>query len=375
MNGTATVLPGKVTLGKQTSKTKKNSKANKALFLSRQTLIKMDVGFLVLIIVLGSGIGYAQAYSDKIYPKITIADIKVGGMTVDEAKSSLKEKVQELNEQGTTIIYNATNTRADQTFKPKLDEMGISYDVDGTIAEAFEYGRGGNVFSRLKDNLELTVINQQIDLEPQIDEEKFNQYLDGVAKKVEILARDKRVQDGTNQILDEGQDGLEIEKEALSDQIREIVVLGTASASIELPIKVVEKKTVTIYPHAQPGRYPGRYIDINLSEQTLYAFEGSTLVNQFLISSGRSGYATPTGEYSVWDKTRSQLMDGPDYYLPNVPWISWFNGEISIHGTYWHNNFGTPMSHGCINASIPDAEWVYNWDEVGTPVYVHYSEN
>ena len=104
----------------------------------------------------------------------------------------------------------------------------------------------------------------------------------------------------------------------------------------------------------------------------LHGFDGNTLANQFLISSGKRGYATPTSEFNIWGKTRSQLMDGPDYYLPNVPWISWVVGEIAIHGTYWHSNFGTPMSHGCINASIPDAEWVYNFADIGTPVYVHY---
>jgi lipoprotein-anchoring transpeptidase ErfK/SrfK len=115
-----------------------------------------------------------------------------------------------------------------------------------------------------------------------------------------------------------------------------------------------------------------RWIDINLSEQTLSAFEGSDIVNTFSISSGRSGYPTVTGEFSIWVKVRIQTMSGPGYHLENVPWVMYFYGDYGIHGTWWHNNFGTPMSAGCVNMSIPDAQWMYQWASVGTVVVVHY---
>ena len=63
---------------------------------------------------------------------------------------------------------------------------------------------------------------------------------------------------------------------------------------------------------------------------------------------------------------------GADYYnLPGVPWVMYFAGANAIHGTYWHHNFGTPMSHGCINLTIDDAKWFYDWAEIGTPVILH----
>lgn len=200
---------------------------------------------------------------------------------------------------------------------------------------------------------------------------KVADFTGAIALKIEIPKIDREVMDGTGEVLNEGQDGRGVDAGRLTNEIRTRALAGTPGAAIAVATYPIPKGEIVKNPHAQPGRYAGRYIDINLSEQTLYAFEDSKLVNQFLISSGKSGYATPTGEYSVWGKTRAQTMDGPGYFLPNVEWISWFNGEISIHGTYWHNNFGTPMSHGCINASIENAEWIYNWDEVGTPVYVH----
>lgn len=162
-------------------------------------------------------------------------------------------------------------------------------------------------------------------------------------------------------------DGRSVDTNNLTNQINEALTQGLPNRTIALVTSVI--------PHganAQAGRFPGRYIDINLSEQTLSAFEGYNLINQFLVSTGRRGYATPTGEFHVYGKDRSARMHGPGYYLPNVPYISWWSGDYSIHGTYWHHNFGHPMSHGCINASISDAEWIYNWDDIGTPVYVHY---
>jgi lipoprotein-anchoring transpeptidase ErfK/SrfK len=116
----------------------------------------------------------------------------------------------------------------------------------------------------------------------------------------------------------------------------------------------------------------GRWIDVNLSEQQIYAYEGDLLVNSFIVSTGLPDTPTVTGEYRIYTKVPIQDMSGPGYYLPDVPWVMYFYDEYGFHGTYWHNNFGTPMSRGCVNLRIEDAEWLYNWASVGTRVSVHY---
>lgn len=123
---------------------------------------------------------------------------------------------------------------------------------------------------------------------------------------------------------------------------------------------------------AAPAPVAGRWIDINLSAQRLTAYQGQTAVFSTLISSGVAGRRTPTGRFAVRTKIPSQRMVGPGYNLPGVPWVMYFVGANAIHGTYWHNNFGRPMSHGCVNMRIPDAQWLYNWASIGTPVVVHY---
>lgn len=115
-----------------------------------------------------------------------------------------------------------------------------------------------------------------------------------------------------------------------------------------------------------------RWIDVNLSEQRLYAFEGDTLVASFLVSTGLSPFTTVTGQYYIYIKLTSTDMAGDGYYLPDVPYTMYFYKGYGIHGTYWHNNFGSPMSHGCVNMYTPDAEWLFYWASVGTLVNVHY---
>ncbi|MBI4788928.1 MAG: LysM peptidoglycan-binding domain-containing protein [Chloroflexi bacterium] len=124
-----------------------------------------------------------------------------------------------------------------------------------------------------------------------------------------------------------------------------------------------------------PAPTTGKWIDINISTQTITAFEGTTALKSVLVSTGLAWTPTPIGRYKVYLKVASQTMRGGSgasyYYLPGVPSVMYFTGAYAIHGTYWHRNFGKPMSHGCVNLTIEDAKWFYNWAEIGTPVVTH----
>lgn len=114
-----------------------------------------------------------------------------------------------------------------------------------------------------------------------------------------------------------------------------------------------------------------RWIDIDLSSQRAYAYVGDEMAKGFLVSTGTWQHPTVTGVFRVYVKYRAADMSGPGYYLPDVPYVMYFYEDYGLHGTYWHNNFGTPMSHGCINFSTPDAAWVYNFSSIGTVVNIH----
>ena len=89
------------------------------------------------------------------------------------------------------------------------------------------------------------------------------------------------------------------------------------------------------------------------------------------MSTGTWQYPTVTGQYRVYVKYRYADMAGPGYYLADVPNVMYFYKGYGLHGTYWHNNFGTPMSHGCVNLTIPDSQWLFDFASVGTLVNVH----
>jgi len=114
------------------------------------------------------------------------------------------------------------------------------------------------------------------------------------------------------------------------------------------------------------------WIDVDLSQQMLYAYEGNVIVRSFLVSTGVAAFPTVLGQYNIYMKFEYTDMSGPGYYLPDVPYTMYFYRGYGIHGTYWHNNFGTPMSHGCVNMYTPDAQWLFYWAPMGTLVNVHY---
>jgi lipoprotein-anchoring transpeptidase ErfK/SrfK len=114
----------------------------------------------------------------------------------------------------------------------------------------------------------------------------------------------------------------------------------------------------------------GKQIITILSKQTVYAYENGQLIKSFLISSGLASFPTVTGNYTIERKYPTDDMSGPGYYIEDVPWVMYFHRGYSFHGTTWHNNFGTPMSHGCLNMTVDDASWLYEWSPIGTLVQV-----
>ncbi len=115
----------------------------------------------------------------------------------------------------------------------------------------------------------------------------------------------------------------------------------------------------------------GKWIEVNLSTQTCIAWQGQTPVRRMVISSGVAPYYTVTGSYRIYVKLTSTVMSGPGYYLPGVPHTMYFYRGYALHGAYWHNNFGTPMSHGCVNLRLADAAWLFNWADPQMPAGSH----
>ena len=136
----------------------------------------------------------------------------------------------------------------------------------------------------------------------------------------------------------------------------------------EVDLSQKEPVTKVLGEEAASGE---KHIYVDLTDQTLTAYQGNTLFMKAPVSTGK-WHPTPNGDFTIWEKLRATRMtggEGSDYYnLPNVPYVMFFSGPsapagagFSLHGAYWHDNFGHPMSHGCVNMRTVDAKKLYDW--------------
>ena len=119
----------------------------------------------------------------------------------------------------------------------------------------------------------------------------------------------------------------------------------------------------------------GRAVVVSLSQQALWAYEDGVVVRSTYVSTGKEKFRTPAGLFTVNSKLSEQdmagVIGGESYNVPKVPDVMYFtNRGHALHGTYWHENFGVPMSHGCINLPMDVAEWMFRWAPEGTPVTI-----
>lgn len=151
---------------------------------------------------------------------------------------------------------------------------------------------------------------------------------------------------------------------------------GRKIAPPKVDLALVKVETSVLGVSVSDGK---KHIYVDLSTQTLYGYQGTNQIIKVLISSGKWG-RTPTGNFNIWTKlpvTRMAGGQGADAYdLPNVQWVMYFHNDFGFHTAYWHNNFGHPMSHGCVNMRLIDAKALYSWadgpiaKQLGTAVSV-----
>jgi lipoprotein-anchoring transpeptidase ErfK/SrfK len=141
----------------------------------------------------------------------------------------------------------------------------------------------------------------------------------------------------------------------------------------------VRRDEVRVARHAKrPSGVPAnaKWIHVDLSEQTLVAYEGDEPVYATVISSGKEGYEPPTGLFKVEQKYISTTMNATDpidgfYEVEEVPWTLYYHGGYALHGAYWHTDFGKVRSHGCTNIAPVDARWLYYWTDPEVPPAWH----
>ncbi len=237
----------------------------------------------------------------------------------------------------------------------------ISINGDIITPSANDIGSWINVDVNPKNGKVSTSVNQA----------NINAYLSRIAYRYTKPTKDQLVlagADGTTTVIQPGQDGIGILNQAAVAHSISGQVLQAKGISATISVHVTPYGTITT------DTYP-KWIEVNVVTKKMYVYENANLVNSFLVSAGKPSTPTPLGMYKIFSKYAVQTMIGADYVQPNVPWINYFKaGGYAIHGNYWRPSdwFGNiNSSHGCVGLQVSDAEWVYNWAPIGTPIIIH----
>jgi lipoprotein-anchoring transpeptidase ErfK/SrfK len=208
-----------------------------------------------------------------------------------------------------------------------------------------------------------------------IDKAKVKSYVQSVGQQISSVPQDRKVvkdkKTGKTVVLQEGSDGTQLADEAgLTEKIVQ-ALLDQQNVTLNMSITTAKAETVNLEGY-------DKWIEIDLSEQRVTAYESATPVASYIVATGLDGFDTPVGEYAIWLRVRKQTMQGGSkadssyYNIPNVEWVSYFYQDYALHGAWWRKKFGAPASHGCVNMTNADAQWIYNWAPLGTKVIVHY---
>lgn len=221
-------------------------------------------------------------------------------------------------------------------------------------------------------DLEMTVLNQKLTL----SDNSISDYLNNtVAKSFNVKGAKREISTVDNQVISEGREGKQIDITQSQANIKKAIENNDKIAQVVVTSSPIEEEYVS--PDYNLGKYPGKYIEVNLSEQMLYTIEGNTLINSYRVSTGKWSMPTPEGEYSINDKNARAYSSKYDLYMPY--WMAFIGSEYGIHELpEWADgtkegeaHLGTPVSHGCVRLGRGSAQSVYDWAEIGTPVYIH----
>ncbi|MFA5583533.1 MAG: peptidoglycan binding domain-containing protein [Bacteriovoracaceae bacterium] len=292
---------------------------------------------------------------------------------------------QELIKAATYFEHRVLEVRTDEIL-PEIYDEGTKELADKTgriAAKQIVLDHEGKKFYPMSQNIIEWISffkKDNLNWELGIDQLKIKAYLAVLGREINVWPQDKivRVENGVKEtITQEGIEGLVIDEGSLAATLADKLADERINAIfLTIPMKVAPystKRDEVVVANWE------KYIDLNLSTQTLVAYEkGGIEKGRWLVATGKPGYATPVGTWLVHGKSSWIRMAGgwgtSEYYnVYPVKWVTWFKGGgYAIHDAYWRSSFGYTGSHGCVNMPDDGAIFIYNWADIGTPVTVHY---
>lgn len=453
-----------------------------------------------LLIILGAAGGsFVYAYSDTYYPGVQVEGVSLSGLSKDEGKRLVQERADTYAKHSIVLAVSDlskprledTNRYPDIEMKTTAKELGLSYQTEKAVQEAWSVGHTSSAKEWVSSVAQTLLKRRAVTLPYAINAETINTYIhtqvrpnistpkpatiaiDGDAvtvkdpleglevdeaklsqmlvsemnhadeaetsylrvpvtqlfspvtrkvvqplaeqldqlgnKAVTLTAGDQSVKAKRSQVLqlfttvqdDKGKVDLAVSNEgmykllketklnldqkksheALSKSMVELLDAqqkGSAAAGVKVALTVKPGSSKEVEPgQVTLGKYEGKYVEVNLKDQKLYAIEGDKLVKAYRVSTGKWSTPTPKGEFAISGKVKRAYSASYGLYMPY--WQNFLNGKYGFHELpEWPNGYkegashiGTPVSHGCVRLGTGDAEELYNWTENGTPVYIH----
>jgi lipoprotein-anchoring transpeptidase ErfK/SrfK len=355
------------------------------------------IGAVFALGLLAAGAILYFSQNGSIEDNVTVAGLSVGGMSASEAEDYLLQNI---------ATQPVVLTDGDRNWAVTLTDLGININVDATLETAQDAKSGeavqpfytvdlnqtqnGLITLSTLANIPASSDNppqngRAIDIPVMLDRLRVNlnaEMADGIIDltmiEVEPPIEETPQQNSgatTVHVVEQGQElgliakeyGVSVEDIVALNELANADVIYVGQELI-IPAGGVYQPTADDAPPAPTGT--GKEIIVSVDRQRIYAYENGQLVRSHLVSTGLPATPTVYGDYHVYVKLAADDMAGPDYFLPQVPYTMYFYQGYAIHGTYWHNSFGRPMSHGCVNLPTSEAEWFFNWAEVGTLVRV-----
>ena len=264
--------------------------------------------------------------------------------------------------------------------KPNIrtsDLEGFLPEIEGLVFSEFYltsdqrnvYPKATNLADFIDE--ERTVLSGQL----AFSDQAIESYLESITTWFNVSSKNKIISSVDGAVLDEGREGVRLDIAVSRDNIKNALKNRQGYAQLEVTTSPIDEEFYS--PGNNPGKYPGRFVEINLSEQNLYRFDGTFLVETHKVSTGKWSMPTPEGEYSINNKDPRAYSQQYELYMPY--WMAFIGSEYGIHelpewpdGTKeGESHLGTPVSHGCVRLGRGDAQAVYDWVEVGTPVFIH----
>lgn len=322
--------------------------------------------------------------SNKVEPVNATFKISGNNLEIDEGKSGSEINTVKLSREIANHFVN--NSQAELTVSTKEIKCDVTKEelskyegiVKQFIENPFKLSSDTKTVYPSKSELlgwidtEMVILEQKIT----VSDDSLTSYINDVlSKKINTTSKNRVISSYDNSVISEGRQGVQVDVEKTKNNIKDAVNNNQANATIVTSVSQVKEEKIG--PGFTLGKYEGKYIEVNLAQQALYTIEGSNLVGQYRVSTGKWSMPTPQGEYTINNKNARAYSNKYNLYMPY--WMAFIGSEYGIHelpewpdGTKeGESHLGTPVSHGCIRLGRGSAEAVYNWTDVGTPVYIH----